>query len=205
MSKEESVRWGSLYDLVRCSTAHGIDLPAPLTPAHAAAIESARALERRRMYSDPKLLRLEVGPLLAEVLGFMLGPGRDVPDSGSHKRPPGVLFELVGAHDSQLVPLLVALSAFPGTHWPDYGTTMAFELWGKDGVPLDQLQPADEVVQVLVNGSVIMRTRLDTFAGIVEHLIPDNYEQECVQDVASVAIDAMASHAVTQAPKPTSP
>jgi hypothetical protein len=159
---------GSVHDLMRCSLAHGIALPPPLTPEHVATVEALRSVERRALFSDLRILRLEIGPLLREILDFVTygGPASRIPS--------GVKFQLVGGHDTQLIPLMVALSLFPGTHWPDYGTTFAVEVWRHQHNP-----KGAGLVQVLVNGDVVLRTTLSAFVATIAYLIPVDYDAEC--------------------------
>jgi hypothetical protein len=159
---------GSVHDLTRCGMAHGIELPPPLTKEHIATVEAMRSIERRALFSDIRILRLEIGPLLREIVEFISRR------EGEGQLPPTVKMQLVGGHDTQLIPLMTALSLFPGTHWPDYGTTFAVEVWR------DPQKPREVgIVQVVINGEVVLKTSLSAFVIMIAHLIPADYEADC--------------------------
>ena len=86
-------------------------------------------------------------------LGFWLGELSDRWTARSHSTSADTTtLSLVSAHDTTLIPILIALGVMESGEWPDYASSIIFELYSRG---VDGKQGLDSQVRVIYNDEVI--------------------------------------------------
>jgi len=154
-------------DWVIARKAHGLGLPWELDTAQVDALDRLGA-EQVAMYcglnrpNEELVIRTAIGRALGEIIAKA--------KKGDRK------LNLFSAHDTTVLPLLVALGVFNG-RWPDYCADLAFELWedrlhvGEDN---DRFQ-----MRVLYSGNEVVRMTLPEFEATYRNKVPINWASEC--------------------------
>ena len=178
-----------LLDHAASRAAHGAP---PLPGVDAEALEKLRAISASvvaSMFEDGpgsqlgEGLRLSIGRLLAQLL-------REAEAAAGGASP--LRLSLSGAHDTTLLPLLLALRGVPGPDeagqwltWPPFASCLAFELWG----PREGAAEAEHYVRVLHDGRAVPMAcaqavhggacRLADFSRALRAFVPVDFVAEC--------------------------
>jgi len=180
------IHWLGMQELLTCSAAHGIPLamPGPGNKAEQVPlqlVQDVRARVTAEMELEllaPGVLRLVIGPMLAELMAWTgAAPAADVKvgeqaPSGALGAPYGPTREsadlsmgpklvLYSAHDTTVLPLAVALGAAPAD-WPPYASSIVIEVWesvpgdGESGdMPGHARAKGQIYVRAILNGHVL--------------------------------------------------
>jgi len=199
-----------LLDHAASRAAHGAP---PLPGVDAEALEKLRAISASvvaSMFEDGpgsqsgEGLRLSIGRLLAQLL-------REAEAAAGGASP--LRLSLSGAHDTTLLPLLLALRGVPGPDeagqwltWPPYASCLAFELWS----PRAGAAEAVHYVRVLHDGRAVPMAcaqaahggacRLADFSLALRRFVPVDFAAECEAGAAGTGLADQAGTAAQPPP-----
>jgi len=167
-------------DWVVARKAHGLGLAWDLDAAQVEVLDRLGA-EQVAVYvgwkqpDEETVIRAAIGRALGEIIKKA--------QKGERK------LYLVSAHDTTVLPLLIALEVFDG-NWPKYCADLAFELWEDHSYSGNQ--EADRFqLRVLYNGDEVVRMPLAEFEAKYRNKVPRDWAATCrLRPNEKAALDA---------------
>eukprot|EP00622_Pseudochattonella_farcimen_P005193 FR740753.1.p1 GENE.FR740753.1~~FR740753.1.p1 ORF type:complete len:168 (+),score=23.55 FR740753.1:63-506(+) len=99
-------------------------------------------------------------------------------------------FSLIAAHDTTLIPVLQNLGCHDSGKWPDYASSVTFELYVSPPTYSSGEQPAEPVVRVLFNEEPYTARipgcegeeycALSKIQSLIACMVPEDKERECM-------------------------
>ncbi|EDQ92412.1 uncharacterized protein MONBRDRAFT_30813 [Monosiga brevicollis MX1] len=170
---EEEIHYVGLRDNFVARLAHNKSIPPGITRTMMRRIEGYAVRDVVALFQDrpEETLRLTCGLVIKDILNNMQHMQEHPLQS-----PP---LRLYSAHDTTLMPLLLAFGAFDG-HWPPYAADITLELFE------DQHQHGDYYVRALYCGEIIRMPNQESdfvpykvFHAAMDRLVPKNLTAEC--------------------------
>jgi len=164
-------------DWVIAAEAHGVEKPWPLTELEVntldvlGALQVAQLLAWRLGEKEVECTRASLGKFIGEMVEEMSKAERKL--------------YLVSAHDTTVLPLLVAFGVHDGL-WPPFCANIAVELWENQelvdrAAEIGSAEAEEDrfLVRVVYNGEEKLRMTLGEFGELLQHKIPANWNGEC--------------------------
>lgn len=122
-----------LRDVIVSMDAHNMPLPWGITSDIRDRLDRLGALEVEVIMKGGSWLHdLEASRVgLGRWLGELSDNLADKATKAKATKAEGLTVDLISAHDTTVMPILISLGIFDDPHWPNYASSISFELWTK--------------------------------------------------------------------------